>query len=173
MTSPSSSVSAHHSASDRGSRQLIVTATMERPISPLFQRPAMTSDVVRWASRLAQNLSVHNGPCRCCSGRRVMAVTEGTVPFRGFRTWYQVVGELPAPDGMLPLLVVSGGPGCAHDYLQDLASLADESGRPVVFYDQLGCGRSDQPDDPALWVMDTFVEEVAAVRAALGLDRQT
>ena len=100
-----------------------------------------------------------------------MAVTEGTVPFRGFRTWYQVVGELPAPDGKLPLLVVSGGPGCAHDYLEDLASLADESGRPVVFYDQLGCGRSDHPDDPALWVMDTFVEEVAAVREALGLDR--
>ena len=100
-----------------------------------------------------------------------MAVTEGTVPFRGFRTWYQVVGELPAPDGKLPLLVVNGGPGCPHDYLQDLASLADESGRPVVFYDQLGCGRSDQPDDPALWVMATFVEEVAAVREALGLDR--
>ena len=100
-----------------------------------------------------------------------MAVTEGTVPFRGFRTWYQVVGEFPALDGKLPLLVVSGGPGCAHDYLEDLASLADESGRPVVFYDQLGCGRSDHPDDPALWVMDTFVEEVAAVRAALGLER--
>ena len=100
-----------------------------------------------------------------------MAVTEGTVPFGGFGTWYQVVGELPAPDGKLPLLVVNGGPGCPHDYLQDLASLADESGRPVVFYDQLGCGRSDHPDDPALWVMDTFVEEVAAVREALGLDR--
>src|SRR6478672_4741447 len=98
-----------------------------------------------------------------------MAVTEGTVPFRGFRTWYQVVGELLAPDGKLPLLVVNGGPGCAHDYLEDLASLADESGRPVVFYDQLGCGRSDHPDDPALWVMDTFVEEFPAVRAALGL----
>jgi len=100
-----------------------------------------------------------------------MAMAEGTVPFRGFRTWYQVVGELPAPDGKLPLLVVNGGPGCPHDYLQDLAPLADESGRPVVFYDQLGCGRSDQPDDPALWVMATFVEEVAAVREALGLDR--
>jgi len=49
-----------------------------------------------------------------------MAMAEGTVPFRGFRTWYQVVGELPAPDGKLPLLVVNGGPGCPHDYLQDL-----------------------------------------------------
>ena len=44
-----------------------------------------------------------------------VTVTAGTVPFRGFRTWYQVVGELPAPDGKLPLLVVNGGPGCPHD----------------------------------------------------------
>ncbi|MBT2506774.1 proline iminopeptidase-family hydrolase [Streptomyces sp. ISL-98] len=100
-----------------------------------------------------------------------MAVTEGTVPFREYRTWYQIVGELPAPDGKLPLLVINGGPGCPHDYLEDLAALAGENGRPVVFYDQLGCGRSDHPDDPGLWVMDTFVDEVAAVREELGLGR--
>jgi proline-specific peptidase len=46
-----------------------------------------------------------------------------------------------------------------------------EGGRAVVFYDQLGCGKSDHPDDPALWVMDTFVEEVSAVREGIGLDR--
>jgi proline-specific peptidase len=96
--------------------------------------------------------------------------TEGTVAFRGHRTWYQVVGDLPAPDGRLPVLVLHGGPGFPHDYLEDLAGLA-ERGHPVVFYDQIGCGRSDHPDDPALWVMDTFVEEVGVVREALGLDR--
>lgn len=96
--------------------------------------------------------------------------TEGTIPFRGYRTWYQVVGELPAPDGKLPLLVLHGGPGFPHDYLEDLADLA-EGGRPVVFYDQLGCGKSDHPDDSALWVMQTFVEEVGTVREALRLDR--
>ncbi|MFF9864092.1 proline iminopeptidase-family hydrolase [Streptomyces sp. NPDC013953] len=102
-------------------------------------------------------------------------MTEGTVPFRGYRTWYRVEGEWPGArgtpgGGRLPLLVVNGGPGCPHDYLEDLAALA-EGGRPVVFYDQLGCGRSDQPDDPELWVMETFVDEVAAVRQGLGLDR--
>jgi proline-specific peptidase len=96
--------------------------------------------------------------------------TEGTVGFRGHRTWYQVVGDLPAPDGKLPLLTLHGGPGFPHDYLEDLAGLAD-TGRPVVFYDQLGCGKSDHPDDAALWVMDTFVDEIGAVRDALGLDR--
>jgi proline-specific peptidase len=96
--------------------------------------------------------------------------TEGTVPFRGYRTWYQVVGELPASGGEPPLLVAHGGPGLPHDYLEDLAGLADGS-RAVVFYDQLGCGHSDHPDDPGLWVMDTFVDELATLRAALGLDR--
>ncbi len=44
------------------------------------------------------------------------AATEGTVPFRGYRTWYQMVGRLPAVGGGLPLLVVHGGPGLPHDY---------------------------------------------------------
>jgi len=100
-----------------------------------------------------------------------MATTsEGAVPFRGYRTWYQVVGELPATSGKLPLLVLHGGPGFPHDYLEDLSRLVDD-GRTVVFYDQIGCGKSDHPDDSALWVIDTFVEEVAAVRDALGLDQ--
>lgn len=81
-----------------------------------------------------------------------------------------MVGDLPPGNGRLPLLVLHGGPGFPHDYLEDLAGLAD-SGRTVIFYDQLGCGKSDHPDDPSLWVMDTFVDEVAAVRDALDLDR--
>jgi proline-specific peptidase len=96
--------------------------------------------------------------------------SDGTVRFRGYRTWYEVVGDLPAASGKLPLLVLHGGPGFPHDYLEDLSRLADD-GRPVVFYDQLGCGKSDHPDDAALWVMETFVEELSAVRDALGLDR--
>ena len=95
---------------------------------------------------------------------------EGMVAFRGYRTWYQIVGELHAVSGKLPVLVLHGGPGFPHDYLEDLAGLADE-GRAVVFYDQLGCGKSDHPDDPALWVMDTFIDEVSAVREGIGLDR--
>jgi proline-specific peptidase len=100
----------------------------------------------------------------------MVRTTEGTIPFRGYRTWYKVVGELHARSRRLPLIVLHGGPGVPHDYLEDLARLAD-GGRPVVFYDQIGCGRSDHPDDAALWTMATYVDEVAAVRDALGLDR--
>ena len=57
----------------------------------------------------------------------------------------------------------------AVDYLQPLGELAD-SGRPIIFYDQLGCGNSDQPNDPSLWSVELFLEELATVRQELGLD---
>ncbi len=40
----------------------------------------------------------------------------------------------------------------------------------MIFYDQLGCGRSDRPDDTSLWTVEHFVRELGAVRGALGLD---
>lgn len=98
------------------------------------------------------------------------AVREGMVPFKGFETWYRVVGEDEEP-GKLPLLLLHGGPGAAHDYLESLAAMA-ETGRRVIFYDQLGCGRSSIPESrPEMWTVDLYVEEIDAVRAALGLDR--
>jgi len=88
----------------------------------------------------------------------------GFLPVEGGRVWYEVHGA----GTRTPLLVLHGGPGIPHDYLANLALLGDE--RPVVFYDQLGCGKSDRPDDPALWTRERFARELAAVRAALGLD---
>jgi pimeloyl-ACP methyl ester carboxylesterase len=69
---------------------------------------------------------------------------EGHIAVDGGRVWHKIVGEnKQAP----PLLMLHGGPGAASDYLQPLDALADE--RPVVFYDQLGGGNSDRPDDEA------------------------
>ncbi len=98
-------------------------------------------------------------------------VSEGFVPFRGFRSWYRVVGDLAQPGpAKFPLLVLHGGPGIPHDYLEPLEELAD-SGRPIVFYDQLGCGNSDQPQhDPLLWSVELFLDELTTVRQELGLD---
>lgn len=81
------------------------------------------------------------------------------------RVWWKVMGS----GSRTPLLVLHGGPGAGHDYLEPLAELADQ--RPVVFYDQLGCGRSDKPDTPELWNIDYFVSEIDMIRAELGLDR--
>jgi proline-specific peptidase len=98
-----------------------------------------------------------------------VASSEGYVPFRGYRTWYRIVGE-GEQAGKLPVLLLHGGPGATHDYLESLETLA-ETGRRAIFYDQLGCGRSDLPDDVSLFTIETFVDEVGAVRDELGLDR--
>ncbi len=95
--------------------------------------------------------------------------TEGTIPYAGGETWYRVVGEGEDP-GKLPLLCLHGGPGAPHDYLEPLEKLA-ATGRRVVFYDQIGCGRSwvEKPAD--FWTVGLFVAEVRAMRDALGLGR--
>jgi proline-specific peptidase len=71
-----------------------------------------------------------------------------------------------------PLLCLHGGPGAGWDYLQSFEDVT-ATGRQVIFYDQLGCGNSAIADahDPAMWTVDLFVEEVDAVRSALGLDQ--
>ncbi len=98
-----------------------------------------------------------------------LSAGEGFVSVRGYNVWYRIVGERDEP-GRLPLLCLHGGPGAPHDYLEPLEAVA-RSGRRVIFYDQLGCGNSDQPSDPSLWTVEYFVEEVGAVRRALALDR--
>lgn len=95
--------------------------------------------------------------------------TEGYIPFHGYRTWYRVVGDAET-DRHAPLIVLHGGPGAPHDYLENLEALAD-AGRRVIFYDQLGCGNSDQPHNPDMWTTELYVEELGVVRRALGLDR--
>lgn len=99
-----------------------------------------------------------------------MTTTEGFVEFRGARTWYRSVGAA-ATDARLPLLILHGGPGATHQYLAPLESLA-RGGRRVIFYDQIGCGRSGGPrDDPNFYDARLFVDELQAVRDALGLER--
>lgn len=83
----------------------------------------------------------------------------------GYRIWYKITGSGKG----IPLLTLHGGPGAGHDYLEPLQALGNE--RPVIFYDQLGCGKSDKPDSPALWTIERFADEIDEVRNALGLDR--
>jgi proline iminopeptidase len=64
-----------------------------------------------------------------------------------------------------------GGPGSTHEYLEAVDSYLPAAGIEYHFYDQLGSGRSDQPDDESLWDAARFVDEVEQVRAALGLER--
>jgi proline-specific peptidase len=92
---------------------------------------------------------------------------EGYVASRGYRTWYRVVGQ--SADGRDPLLCLHGGPGSTHNYFAPLERLA-EDGRAIVFYDQVGCGKSDRPTDID-WNVRVFLDELAAVREHVGLER--
>ena len=94
-----------------------------------------------------------------------MQAEEGWVDFRGYRTWYRVVGDWSTG---VPLLALHGGPGSTHHYFTPLERLASE--RPVVLYDQIGCGRSDRPPTET-YSLDLFKDELVAVRAQLGLER--
>jgi L-proline amide hydrolase len=101
-----------------------------------------------------------------------LGAEERFIDFEGGRTWVAIVGDaaLERQQGKAPLLLLHGGPGACHDYIEAIAAAA-ASGRRVILYDQQGCGNSDQPDDAARWTVDFYVREVDAVRAALGLDR--
>lgn len=90
---------------------------------------------------------------------------EGAIAGPHGSIYYRIVGDADA----VPLLVIHGGPGMPHDYLRDLDALADD--RPVVYYDQLGCGRSDRSNDEGLWTLGASADSIDTVRDALKLDR--
>ncbi|KHS58307.1 MULTISPECIES: proline iminopeptidase [Terrisporobacter] len=96
-----------------------------------------------------------------------MKITEGYMPFEGFKTYYRVVGE--ATEGKKPLVLLHGGPGSTHNYFEVLDKIA-ESGRQVIMYDQIGCGNSFVEGHPELFNADTWIKELIALREHLGLD---
>lgn len=90
-------------------------------------------------------------------------MNDGYVSVTGGKVYYKKVGSGPKT----PVIVLHGGPGGTHVPFFKLEELGNE--RPVIFYDQLGSGRSDKPDDLSLWHVDRFVEELGQIREALGL----
>jgi len=84
-----------------------------------------------------------------------------------YQVWVKRIGNNPR----LRVLLLHGGPGSTHEYLEACDSFLPAAGVEYYYYDQLGSGFSDQPDEPSLWELDRFVDEVEQVRQALGLDR--
>ncbi|MDF0487521.1 proline iminopeptidase-family hydrolase [Sphingomonas sp. H39-1-10] len=89
--------------------------------------------------------------------------TDGYASVPGGKVYWRRFGT----GGKTPLLTLHGGPGAAHNYLLSMQALADE--RPVIFFDQLGCGKADAPEDEDIYTIQRAVDEVDAVRVALGL----
>jgi proline iminopeptidase len=82
-----------------------------------------------------------------------------------FNVWTKRVGNHPTRK----VLLLHGGPGATHEYLEAFDSYFPNAGIEYYYYDQLGSNFSDHPDDPSLWEVSRFVEEVEQVRRALGL----
>jgi proline iminopeptidase len=100
---------------------------------------------------------------RLSGGVRRIAIDT---PQGQFSVWTKRVGNNPD----LKVLLLHGGPGSTHEYLEAFDSYLPAAGVEYYYYDQLGSGFSDQPDDPSLWKVDRFVDEVEQVRQGLGLD---
>jgi proline iminopeptidase len=81
-----------------------------------------------------------------------------------FHVWIKRVGNNPR----LKLLLLHGGPAATHEYFEAFDSFLPKEGVEYYYYDQLGSGFSDQPDDDDLWTIPRFVSEVDQVRQAIG-----
>jgi proline iminopeptidase len=82
-----------------------------------------------------------------------------------YKVWTKRIGS-----GPIKVLLLHGGPGFSHDYLEAMESFLPQAGIEMYYYDQLGCGNSDQPDDASLWTLARYTQEVEEVRRALGLE---
>ena len=106
-------------------------------------------------------------------------ITEGDLEWTApgldapVKTRYRVVGDLSTPSST-PLILLHGGPGAVSDYLFPLTTLYTRHGIPLVFYDQLGNGRSshlpEKKGDGEFGTEALFLGELARLLKHLGLD---
>ncbi|MBC7424900.1 MAG: proline iminopeptidase-family hydrolase [Bacteroidia bacterium] len=94
-------------------------------------------------------------------------IIEVTTLNKKFKVWTKKIGNNPR----IKVLLLNGGPGLTHEYFECFESFFPEESIEFIYYDQLGCGNSDNPDDTAFWELDRYVEEVEQVRVALHLDK--
>ena len=91
--------------------------------------------------------------------------SEGYKQILGYRLYYKSFGN---PSSEETVLCLHGGPGSSHVYILPLKDLADHGFR-VIFFDQLGCGKSEFPKNLSLYSIERGIEEVESIRKSLGL----
>jgi proline iminopeptidase len=101
-----------------------------------------------------------NPPGIRTAGIRMLPVVGGK-----YKVWTKRMGT-----GKVKVLLLHGGPGASHEYLEVMESFLPQANIEMYYYDQLGCNNSDQPDDPSLWTLPRYLEEVEEVRRGLGLE---
>jgi proline iminopeptidase len=91
-----------------------------------------------------------------------IATPKGT-----FNVWTKRIGNNPKTK----VLLLTGGPGASHEYVECFESFFPKAGIEFIYYDQLGTGYSDNPKDTSLFDLARCVDEVEQVRKALHLDK--
>ncbi len=84
-----------------------------------------------------------------------------------FKVWTKRIGNNPT----MKVLLLHGGPGFNHEYLECFDGYLPKEGIEYIYYDQLESYYSDQPNDSTLWTIERFVDEVEQVRVALRLNK--
>lgn len=97
-------------------------------------------------------------------GVKVLTITT---PKGEHKIWTKTIGNNPK----IKLLLLNGGPGATHEYFEAFESFLPKEGIEFIYYDQLGCGNSDNPNDTTFWDLPRYVEEVEQVRQQLGLNK--
>lgn len=101
-----------------------------------------------------------------CDTRNSGVTTRtGMIPVQGGKIWYQWKG----PSDGLPIVLLHGGPGFPAYYLKPLQALSGQ--RPVLLYDQLGCGRSEKVRDSSLYELPVLVDQLHTLLDSLGIRR--
>jgi proline iminopeptidase len=125
------------------------------------QRTGHTGMVQSRRSEENATIDLLNPPGVQMAGIRMVPVVAGK-----YKVWTKKIG-----DGKVKVLLLHGGPGMTHEYLEAMESFLPAAGVEMYYYDQLGCGNSDKPEDLSLWSLPRYVEEVEEVRRGLGLDQ--
>ena len=115
----------------------------------------------------------NNNPLSVYFAKSDTGVQDGNVkmvsiqtPKGSFHVWTKQFGNNPT----IKLLLLNGGPGATHEYFECMENFLPQQGIEFIYYDQLGCGNSDDPKDTSMWDLNRYVEEVEQVRVALHLD---
>src|SRR6476469_2035086 len=90
-----------------------------------------------------------------------------STPKGKFNVWTKTFGNNPR----IKVLLLNGGPGATHEYFECFENFLPKEGIEFIYYDQLGCGNSDNQKDTAMWSLPRYVEEVEQVRQALNLTK--
>jgi proline iminopeptidase len=141
-------------------RRNLVLATAVSVVANAIRTPAVSPGALPSPAVPGGRPDGLNPPGIRTAGIRMLPVVGGR-----YKVWTKKLGS-----GPLKILLLHGGPGVGHEYLEAFESFLPQAGIEMYYYDQLGCNNSDQPNDDSLWVLGRYTEEVEEVRRGLGLE---